>query len=263
MLIVGERINSSRKRILEAIRIKDAQFIRDEAKRQLDCEAHMLDINSAMSLEKEADDIEWLINVIQEAIDVPLCIDSPNPKAIKKALSVHKGKAMVNSITGEERRINEIIPLVKQYRASVVVLTMTEEGMPDTAQERLEIARRILKTLQNLGIEREDIYFDPLVRPVSTEAEQVREFLHSLRLIKKELEGAKTICGLSNVSFGLPKRSLINATFLAMAHICGLDAAIIDPTDKMVRASLKASQSLLGEDAHCLNYITAARKGEL
>ncbi len=263
MLIVGERINSSRKEILEAMKAKDARLIQDEAKKQLNCGAGVLDINSAMSLEREAEDIEWLVNVIQKAVGVPLCIDSPNPEVIKKALSVHKGKALVNSVTGEKKRINEIMPLVKQYHASVIALTMDEDGMPDTATGRLDIAKHILETLLNYGIEQEDIYFDPLVRPISTEANQAKEFLCALRLIKKELAGVKTICGLSNVSFGLPKRGLLNATFLAMALDCGLDAAIIDPTDKMVRASLKASQALLGEDNYCLNYISAARKGEL
>ena len=263
MLIVGERINSSRKEILEAIKARDTRFIQDEVKRQLNYGADALDVNAAMSREREADDMEWLVNVIQEVTDVPLCIDSPNPEAIKRALSVHKGKAMVNSVTAEKKRINEIIPLVKQYHASVVALTMNEEGMPDTASARLDIAKRILETLLKSEIGREDIYLDPLVRPISTETNQAKEFLCALRLIKEELTGVRTICGLSNISYGLPKRSLINATFLAMALDCGLDAAIIDPADKMVRASLKASQALLGEDNYCLNYITAAREGKL
>lgn len=263
MLIVGERINSSRQEILEAIKTKDASFILDEAKKQLDCGAQMLDLNSAMSLEGEVDDIEWLVKLVQQDADVPLCIDSPDPKVIQKALSVHKGKALVNSITAEKQRIDAIMPLVKEYCASVVALTMTGEGMPETAEARLDIAKHILETLEKRGIQREDIYFDPLIRPISTEAKQAKESLRALRLIKKELKGVKTICGLSNISFGLPKRSLLNATFLAMALNCGLDAVIIDPTDKIVRASLNASQALLGRDDYCLNYISMSRKGEL
>ncbi len=263
MLIVGERINSSRKAILEAIRTRDAVFIQAEVKKQLDCGADMLDINSAMSLEKETDDMEWLVNLVQQAVNIPLCIDSPNPETIKRALSVHKGKALVNSVTGDKKRIEEIAPLVGQYHAAVVALTMDEKGMPDTAVERLDIAKRILETLFEYKIKPEDVYFDPLVRPISAEAKQAKEFLCALRLIKKELKGVKTICGLSNVSFGLPKRSLLNATFLAMALNCGLDAVIIDPVDKIVRASLRSSLALLGEDNYCLNYISAVREGKL
>lgn len=265
MLMVGERINSSRPKIQEAIRHRNASLILKEALSQLSAGADFIDINCAMGLSDELQDIDWVISVIQSEIkDVNICIDSPSYLAVDKALKIYKAKGsiMINSITGEESKIKNILPLAMKYNAKLIALTMDENGMPDTAYARLEIARKILAKVKERGFKEENLYFDPLIRPVSTEPQQAKEFLEAIPMIKS-LGNVKTICGLSNVSFGLPNRSLINAIFLSMAINKGLDAAIADPLDKNVFSSLKASQALLGVDEYCAEYIKAFREGKL
>lgn len=262
MLIIGEKINTSRKEINEAVKAKDAEFITKIAEEQVSSGAQMIDINCGTNVNTEAEDMIWLIEVLKDVVNLPLCIDSPNPKVIERALSIYKGEAMVNSITGEEERAREILPLVSKFNARVVALTMDEKGMPQTSKERLDIAVQILKIARDYGVDKEKVYFDPLVRPISTEANQAVEVLETIRLIKDKL-GAKTICGLSNISFGLPCRSLINGTFLVMALEKGLDAAIMDPTDSKVMSILISATALLGKDEYCMEYIQASREGKL
>jgi 5-methyltetrahydrofolate--homocysteine methyltransferase len=265
MLIIGERINSTRQKVREAIKARNASFILKEAVSQLEAGASFLDLNCAATTGDEIQDIEWVVSVIQNEIkDVSISIDSPNHLAIEMALKAYKakGEVMINSITGEDSRIKSILPLARQYKAKVIALTMDEKGMPNTAKERLELAQKILAIAKKNGVREEDVYFDPLIRPIATEPAQAAEFLNSLLLIKS-LRGARTVCGLSNVSFGLPDRSLMNAAFLAMAVQNGLDAAIIDPLDKTVFSSLRAARALLGKDDYCADYIKAFREGRL
>jgi 5-methyltetrahydrofolate--homocysteine methyltransferase len=169
---------------------------------------------------------------------------------------------MINSITGEEGRIGRILPLALKHKAKLVALTMGESGMPNTAEERRDIARHILERLKKDGFDAANLYFDPLIRPVSTEPGQAGEFLRSIPLIKS-LGPVKVICGLSNVSYGLPNRKTINSVFLSMAIHAGLDAAILDPTDKTMIASLRSSEALLGMDEYCAGYIKSFREGKL
>jgi len=262
MLIIGERINTSRKAIEEAVEKKDAKVIQDEAKVQVEAGAQMLEVNCGTRINTEPEDMAWLVKTMQEVVEGPLSIDSPNPKAIEAGLAVHKGRAIVNSITAESERAGVILPLVKKYNSQLVALLMDERGMPKTSEERLTIAKKIMGLVTEYGIKEEDLYLDPLVRPVSTESEQVGEVLKTIRSIRS-LGRVKSIVGLSNISFGLPKRSLINRTFLALALEAGLDAAIIDPTDPQMIATLKASNALLGKDEYCLEYIAAHREGKL
>lgn len=264
MIIIGERINSTRKPIYEAIKAKNSAFILKEVRNQLSSGAHFIDINCAMTAGDEMQDIDWLVSVIQsEMKELSLCIDSPNYLAITRALSVYKGKGnlIINSITADEHRIRHIVPLATKHRARVIALTMDEKGMPNTKEERLEIAKKILKMTEPMGLKPDDIYFDPLIRPVSTEPGQAKEFLDAVPLIRAL--GARTVCGLSNISFGLPNRSLINATFLSMAAYSGLDCAILDPMDKKVMSSASASGAILAKDEYCAGYIKAFREGRL
>ena len=264
MLIIGERINSTRAQIQEAMKKKDAAFILKEAKKQLAAGATYIDINCAMSLGDEVQDIDWVISVIQAEIkEISISIDSPNHLAIERALKVYNagGGIFINSITGDESRIGHIVPLAVKYNTRLIALTMGAEGMPHSAEDRMGIAREILTKVVAKGFRPENLYFDPLIRPISTEPEQVKEFLRSLSMIKSL--GAKTICGLSNVSFGLPNRRLVNSTFLSMAIQSGLDAAILDPTEKYVMSSIAASRALLCEDEYCGEYIKAFREGQL
>lgn len=262
MLIVGERINTSRKAIEPAVKARDVEFIQNEAKNQVACGAAYVDVNAGTLVSEEPEALVWLVQTVQAAVDVPLCIDSPNPVAIEAALKVHKGQAMVNSITAEKERYNSIVPLVKEYGCKIVALCMDDSGMPDTSEDRFRIASTLVDNLTGDGIERDDIYIDPLVRPISTGADFGIIVLDTIKRIMTELEGVHTICGLSNISFGLPTRKLLNRTFLVMAMTCGLDAAILDPTDKEMMALVIAGRALLGKDEFCMDYLTAHREGK-
>jgi len=264
MLIIGERINSTRAHIQEAMKARNANFIINEARKQIEAGASYIDVNCAMSLGDEAQDIDWVISVIQSEIgDVSICIDSPNYLAIQRALEAYraKGRLFINSITGEQARIDLIVPLAVKYNTGLIALTMGDGGMPNSAEERFAIAKNILAKVSEKGIKAEDLYFDPLIRPISTEPDQAKEFLRSISMIKSL--GAKTVCGLSNISYGLPDRKIINATFLAMAIQSGLDAAILDPTEKQVSSSIAAASALMCQDEYCAGYIKAFREGRL
>ncbi len=264
-MIIGERINSTRTNINDAIKRRDAAAILKEAELQVGAGANFIDINCAVTSGDELQDMEWVINVIQASAikDAGISIDSPNHLAIAKALEVHKGNGsmIINSITGEESRIKNILPLALKYKAKLIALAMDEAGMPNTAKERFEMVKKILDRVRRDGYKDEDIYFDPLIRPISTEPTQANEFLESLPLIKSL--GVKTICGLSNISFGLPNRPLVNSVFLSMAIRGGLDAAILDPLDKRVMSSVYASKALIATDSYCTDYIKAFREGQL
>lgn len=261
MLIVAERINASRKKINSAIEEKDAKFIQAEAINQVKAGADLVDINCGTNVKNESSNMEWLVKNVQKVIDKPLVIDSANPEVIEAGLKTHQGHAMVNSITAEENKYKTILPLVKKYNSTLIALPITEKGMPSTAKERLEIIKQLVEILKSYEISPDVVYFDPLVRAISTEPDQAVEFLETIKAGRTSL-GIKTICGLSNISFGLPNRKLINATFLTMTLLVGLDAAIIDPTDSQMMATLKASEALLGKDEFCMKYITFCREGK-
>jgi len=263
MIIIGERINSSRAKIKEAIEKRDALFLVSEARRQVEAGATFLDVNCATAEGNEEENICWAIEAVQKEVSAPFSIDSPSAKAIAAALSVNKnGKPFINSVTAEERSAREILALAKKFNTNVVALTMDDSGMPQTADERVKLAEKILNMTRTYKISDENIYFDPLVKPISSEQNQANEFLSALRLIKK-MGSAKTVGGLSNVSFGLPQRKLLNKTFLSMAIANGIDAVIIDPLDKESMATLSAAVALLGQDDYCMNYITKFREGKL
>ena len=265
MIIIGERINSTRQRVQEAIKARNAAFIVKEASVQAKAGASYIDVNCAVTSGDELQDIDWVISVIQSELpDIGICIDSPNYLAIERALKVYsaKGGVIINSITGEDTRIRQVLPLAIKYDTKLIALTIDENGMPNSADERFEIARRIYDRVNREGFRTENLYFDALTRPVSTEPMQAQEFLRSIPMIKK-LDDVKTVCGLSNVSYGLPNRPVINSTFLAMAVQAGLDAAILDPTDKLVVSSIAASRVVLCHDGYCAEYIKAFREGKL
>jgi 5-methyltetrahydrofolate--homocysteine methyltransferase len=261
MLIVGERINASRKHIKPAIENQDADFIVKEASDQAKAGADLVDVNAGVFVNKEVEYLPWLVETIQAKVDVRLCLDSPDPKAIEAALAVHKGQAMINSISLEKERFDALLPLIGKYKAKVVALCMTDTGMPKTAQERFDIASELIEKLTKAGIPLDDIYVDPLVMAVSTDSSFGIEFLQAIRLIMTGHPGVHTICGLSNISFGLPLRSQINQTFAIMGMTMGLDGLIIDPLDKRMMAGIMMAETLLGQDQYCAGYLKAYRDG--
>ena len=266
MLIIGEKINSSRKDIKDMVEGKNKEFIQELAQKQVEGGAQMLDLNIGTIRKGEAEDMRWLVKTVQEAVDVPLCIDSPNHDAIEAGLEVYdwdKGKALINSVTAEKGKLKLILPLVKKYKCSVVALTMDERGIPQDSKERFIIADVLIRKLTNEGILIEDIYIDPLTLPVSTNIQNSNIVLETLKRIKDSHPEVKTIIGLSNISYGLPERRLINQSFVVLAVACGLDAVILDSTDQKIMALIKAINLLLGKDEFCGQYLKAFREGKL
>jgi 5-methyltetrahydrofolate--homocysteine methyltransferase len=263
MLIVGERINSTRERIARAIEEKDSPFIQDEARKQAEAGADYIDVNAGAFFDKEREYLPWLVKTVQEAVARPLCLDSANPEALKSALKAHRGKALVNSITAESARYGAVLPLLKEYDAGVIALCMDSSGIPPAAEGRFEVARKLIEGLMGEGIPSADIFVDPVVQPISVEATAGQVALQAIRWIREHHPQVHIICGLSNVSFGLPRRSLLNQTFAAMAVQAGIDAAILDPCDKTLMAHIVAAQALEGQDPYCQNYIGAYRRGRL
>lgn len=264
MLVIGERINSTRKTIGEAVKAHDTDFIRREAVAQAEAGAHYLDCNGAVvGVEAEPETLVWLVETCQEATGLPCAIDSPNPGALEAALKAHKGQAFVNSITAEREKFARVLPLVRDYKAKVVALCLDDSGIPQTLEARIKAADFLVKHLTEGGVQPDDIYLDPLVFPVSTNGDAGRHVLETIRYIHATYPGVHTICGLSNVSYGLPVRKLLNRAFLVLCIGAGLDGVIADPTDQMLMALLYASEALLGRDEFCANYLSMARAGKL
>lgn len=262
MFIVGELINTSRKAIREAVEARDAEYIQEIARDEAESGADYLDVNCGTMVYDEVETMEWLVNTVQAAVEKPLCIDSPNPKAIEKGLSLVKyGQPMINSITAEAERYQEILPLVLKYKAKVVALCMDDQGMPETAVDRMRVVDHLFMSLCEAGVPEEDIYFDPLVKPISTGDNAGMEVLETVELITRKYPKVHKICGLSNVSFGLPNRKVLNQLFMVQTMAKGMDSYILDPLDKTMMGFVHGSRALLGQDSYCINYLTAHRKG--
>lgn len=264
MIIVGEKINSTLKAIRPAMENRDEKAIIDLAKSQFEAGATYIDLNAGMFLGTEVEILEWLVKTVQGVMDTPLCIDSPNPEAIKRALAVNKNpKPMINSITAEKERYDAIAPFLSEYDASVVALCMDDTGMPETTDERVKIAESLIERLTKLGMKLEDIYIDPMIRPIGTGSHYGIVAIETMRQVKRAFPEVHIMCGLSNISFGLPARKIINQTFLISAMNAGMDGAILDPLDKKLMSFLYACEAVLGLDEYCVNYLEKYREGEL
>lgn len=264
MIIVAERINATRKRIGEAFADRDAALLQDEARRQVEAGADYLDVNAALNPAAEADLMAWAVSTVRQATDKPLAVDTANPEAARAGLALlPKGSALLNSISGERDRLEAMLPLVVEFETRVVVLAMDDSGMPDSCEDRWKALKAVFAATDAAGVPRERLLVDPLVRPIATSPEQAGQCLRMIREIGERGEGAGTIVGLSNISYGLPVRRHLNRTFLALAAGAGLSAAIIDPLEPDMVATALASACLTGEDAYCMNYITAQRAGRL
>jgi 5-methyltetrahydrofolate--homocysteine methyltransferase len=263
MLLVGERINTSIPSVAPKVEARDADFICEIARAQVEAGANMIDVNAGTFLQEECEVLKWIVELVQGAVDVPLCIDSPNPAAIEAALEICKRKPLVSSLSAEKARYQAIAPLVKAYGTSVVALCMDEGGVPATAEERARIGKQLVEMLTADGISEDDIYLDVMVRPIGVEGKDGAVALDTISAVKEAHPKVHTICGLSNVSFGLPARKVLNRTFLALAMARGLDAAILDVLDKGIMTVVYSAQALLGEDDFCMNYISAYRNGKL
>ncbi|UMZ74783.1 methyltetrahydrofolate cobalamin methyltransferase [Natranaerofaba carboxydovora] len=264
MLIVGEKINTSRKSVKEAVEKRDAEFIKNLAKEQAESGADYIDVNCGTFINDEPEIMEWMVKEIQTAVDNPLCIDSPSPNAIEAGLKHHKnGQAMVNSISGEKERYDAIKPLVTKYGCKIISLCMDDDGIPKDAKKRFDCAKAVIDGLKEEGVKEDDIYIDPLIQPISTDTKNGPSVLETITSIHEYYDEVHTMCGLSNVSYGLPNRKILNQTFMIMCMTVGLDGVILDPTDKKMMAQFTSAKSLLDKDKFCKDYLKAHRKGIL
>jgi 5-methyltetrahydrofolate--homocysteine methyltransferase len=261
MLIIGELINSTRKAIRKAVEERDAATIQMLAVRQVEAGANWLDVNAGAFVNDEVEQLKWLITTIRQASGAPLCIDSPRPAALEAGLQMAGENPFANSITAEKERYRSVLPLVRKYGASVVALSLDDDGMTDDMDRVYRVAEGLIKRLEDDGVPPGHIFIDPLIRPVSTNSEYGIGALTILERITESFPDVHKTCGLSNVSFGLPKRKLINQTFMVMAITRGLDSAIVDPLDPRMMAGIYAAEALLGRDPYCMGYIKADRAG--
>ena len=263
MKIIGEKINGTRKLVGKAIVERNAAFIQNLAIKQAEGGANWLDVNAGTAPEREADDLVWLVQVVQDVTQVPLCLDSANPAALRVAMQHIQQTPMINSISGEPARLEGILPIVAEFGCPVIALCMDDKGIPATADDRLNVVRHIVAKTRAAGVPNEKLYFDPLTMTIATNNQSGKTILETMRMIRTEFPEAHISCGLSNVSFGLPSRSLINRTFLALALEAGMDTALIDPNDRELQSTILAAELLLGQDRHSLNYTRAYRAGKL
>ena len=263
MLIIGERINSTRESIAQAIKEKNSSFIQQEALKQVEAGADYVDVNAGIFMEEETRYLSWLVEVVQEATDKPLCIDTSKTEALAAALKACRNKALVSSITAEKVRYDAFLPLIKQYECSLSALCIDESGIPSSVQGRVEVTNRLISSLLADKIAPQDIYIDAIVQPIGADYKSGVTVLETIKQIKTQHPEVQTIVGLSNISFGLPYRRHLNQIFLVIAIQAGLDAAILDPCDKKIMAHITTAKALLGQDKHCLNYIKAYRSGNL
>lgn len=259
-VIIGERINpTGKKKFGQALLAKDYDYVRREAITQVEQGADMLDVNVGVAGIDEVAMLPEVVKIVSETVNVPLCIDSANPIALAAALKVYEGKALVNSVTGEEKSLQSVLPLIKEYGAAVVGLLMDDTGIPNDPERRLAIAMKIVERAEKLGIERSNIIIDCLTMTVSSDHNAAAITLKTIERIVEEL-GTNIILGISNVSFGLPDRNSITKTMIAMALRAGLTCIIMDPTAEGMRRMVKTSDLLLGRDEWSMNYLAEYRQ---
>ncbi|MDW7650532.1 MAG: methyltetrahydrofolate cobalamin methyltransferase [Bacillota bacterium] len=264
MYIVGELINASRKVIAQAIKERNSEYIQQVAKEQEEAGANFIDVNAGIFVEDEPEHMEWLVKTVQEAVSIPCCIDSPSAAALQRGLAVHtKGTPMINSISLEKERYEQVIPIVSNTDLKVVALCMSDKGMPQTREERVAIAVELVNNLVKDGVQKENIFLDPLVQPIGTNDKFGIEFIDAVGDIKETFPGVHFMCGLSNISFGLPERKFMNSVFAVMAMTKGLDGLMINPLDRRMMANIITAETLAGRDKSCKNYLKAYRKKKL
>ncbi len=263
MEIIGEKINGSLTRVADAIARRDAAFIQHLARRQAEAGADWIDVNAGTGPDREPDDLIWLIETVQASVGTPLCLDSPNTRALTVAIEAAGKAPMINSVSGEPGRLETLLPLAVKRGCPVIALAMDGGKIPETSAARVSIIDLIMEASRAAGIPDQRMYIDPLVMTIGADHRSAAVFLDTLRAIRFAYPAVHCTAGLSNGSFGLPARSLINRALLTLAVASGLDSAILDPLDRKLRAALFAAELVLGRDQHCLNYTQAYRAGAI
>jgi len=260
-VIIGERINpTNRTRLAAEMKAGNFERVRADAQAQVAAGAQMLDVNAGMPLIDEPAVLAEAIRIVQSTVDVPLSIDSSIMAALEAGLAAYQGKPLINSVTGEEERLERVLPLVKRYGAAVIGVSNDETGISEDPDVRFAVAKRIVERAESFGIPREDVLIDPLVMPIGAMRSAGTSAFALLRRLRDEL-GVNTACGASNVSFGLPDRVALNAAFLTMAIASGLTSAITNPLEEAIRKAIYAADVMLGVDENCAAWLAAHRGG--
>lgn len=260
--IIGERINpTGRKLLAREMAAGDFSRVESDALAQVTAGAAMLDVNAGIPMTDEPAILAESIRIVQSVTDAPISIDSSIVAALERGLSVYEGKPLVNSVTGEEERLESVLPLIKQHGAAVIGISNDETGISEDPDVRFDVARKIVERAIDHGIPREDVLIDPLVMPIGAMRFAGRQVFHIVRRCREEL-GVNTCCGASNISFGLPKRPPLNATFLAMVIAAGMTAAITNPIEQEIRQAILAADVMMGNDENCATWIATSRPVE-
>ncbi|MEM7219703.1 MAG: methyltetrahydrofolate cobalamin methyltransferase [Pseudomonadota bacterium] len=259
-VVIGERINPTGRKILAAEMV-DGNFSRVEsdALAQVAAGAHMLDVNAGIPLADEPALLAQAVQLVQGVTDVPLSIDSSIVAALEAGLAVYQGKPLVNSVTGEEERLESVLPLVAKHGAAVVAISNDEAGISENPDERFDVAKKIVERAADHGIPAADVVVDPLVMPIGAINSAGKQVMHLVRRLRDEL-GVNTTCGASNVSFGLPNRNGINSAFLTMAISAGMTSAITNPLHKEVMQAVYGADVMMGHDPDCASWIRQYRE---
>ena len=263
MLIIGERLNSSRKEIFKAISDCNKPFIEAEVVAQDESGADYIDVNAGAFVGEESEKLRWVVETVQKVTEKPICIDSADPEVIRAVLPLVKKSPMINSISLDSNRLEKILPLVMEYEAKVIALCQSQDKIAQTADDKIRMAEQLVDRVTAAGIPPNDLFIDPLVYPVSTNTASAQETLNAIERIMKAFPDVHTTCGLTNVSYGLPARKLVNKCFLVAAISRGLDAVILDPTDRELFGAMMGSLMLMGKDDFCMSFINAFREGRL
>ena len=259
-VIIGERINpTGRKLLAEEMKAGNLERVREDALSQVAAGAQMLDVNAGVPLADEPKILADSIKLIQGITDVPLCIDSSIVEALERGLEVYEGKALLNSVTGEEERLDTVLPLVKKFGCAVIGISNDASGISEDINVRFDVAKKIVERAMDHGIPKEDVIIDPLVMPVGAINDAGRQVLELIKKLQNEL-GVNTTCGASNLSFGLPNRHGLNTAFIAMAIASGMPCAITNPLEKEIMQSVKGANVVMGHDPECSDWIMSYRE---
>ena len=261
--VIGERINTSRKKVQAAVAERDADYIIDDVNKQLSAGANYIDVNAGARIGHETEDMKWLLDIIQPIAAVPLALDSPDPAVLEMAFKKVDKTPMINSISLEKERFNAMMPFLKGKECKIIALCMDDNGMPVSSNDIVERAVILVEELNKIDIPTKSIYIDPLVQPISTDSNKGVMVLNAVRAIKAKFPEVHITGGLSNISYGLPQRKIINRTFVALMMSAGMDSAIIDPLDQKIMATIKTADMLIGKDLYCGSFLKGVRSGTI
>ncbi len=263
MIIIGEKINGSIPSTGKAIEAKDAAFIRDLAIKQSEAGAHYIDVCASVSDEKEMEVMKWLIDIVQDAVDTPIAVDSPNAETCVACMPFCKKPGIINSVSGEGNKIEIVFPAIANTKWDVIALLSDDTGIPKSAADRLRVFDKIMAKAKEYGIAPNRIHIDPLVEMLCTSEDGISMVVEVMTEIKKQYPTIHITGAASNISFNLPARKLLNQVFITLSMNAGMDSAILDPLDRGMLGTIYATEAMLGLDEFCIEYITAFREGRI